>query len=71
MGANYEESQSTTKKEFPVKIRISLREALETRYWLRFIKRLSIIENQKLDLVLFECIELIKILKSILSKTDN
>ena len=71
IGANYEESQATTKREFPVKIRISLREALETRYWLRFIVRLNVVETQKIEPVLLECIELIKILKSILSKTDN
>ena len=45
IGANYEESQATTRKEFLVKIRISLREALESNYWLRIIKALNAAEN--------------------------
>ena len=40
IGANFEEAQSTTYKEFAQKLRIALREANETKYWLRLIKEL-------------------------------
>ncbi len=71
IGANYEESQATTYKEFPVKIRISLREALETRYWLRIIKRLALTSEENIDPIIVECTEIIKILKTILNKVNK
>lgn len=71
VGANYEESQATTYKEFPVKIRISLREALESRYWLKLIQELSIIPDQMIEPLYKECTEIIMILKTILKKTDK
>ncbi len=70
IGANYEESQSTTKNEFPAKIRICVREALETAYWLRVIRSLNITDRPDVDRLLGEDIEIVKILKSILRKTS-
>ena len=71
MGANYEESQATTRKEFPVKIRISLREALESKYWLRIIKAMELILESRIEDLINDCTEYIKILRSILNKFDN
>ena len=49
MGANHEESQATIKKEFPVKIRISLREALESKDWLRIVSALNLIPGNIIE----------------------
>jgi four helix bundle protein len=42
VGANYEESQSSSYKEFAQKTRISLREANESKFWLKIIDKLKI-----------------------------
>ena len=70
VGANYEESQSTTRKEFPAKIRISVREALETKYWLQIILTLGILQEGKVRELIRESEEIAKILKTILRKTS-
>ena len=71
VGANFEEAQSTTYKEFIQKLRISLREANESKYWLRVIKELNISNAQKTDELLKEVDEISKILGSIVSKADK
>ena len=71
VGANFEEAQSTTYKEFIQKLRISLREANESKYWLRVIKELNISNAQKTDELLKEVEEISKILGSIVSKADK
>ena len=71
IGANFEEAQSTTYKEFIQKLRISLREANESKYWLRVIKELNISNAQKTDELLKEVDEISKILGSIVSKADK
>ncbi|MFO7889324.1 MAG: four helix bundle protein, partial [bacterium] len=42
IGANYEEAQSSSLKEFVQRLRISLREANESRYWLKIMERLKL-----------------------------
>lgn len=50
IGANYEESQAgSSKADFKNKVRISLREARESNYWLRVIKALERSENEQLE----------------------
>ncbi len=71
IGANYEESQSSTYKEFLHKIRISLREANETKYWLAIIEQLDLVEKDKLIILLNEAKEITLILGSIASKVDK
>jgi four helix bundle protein len=73
VGANIEESTgSQSKKEFISKLHISLREAKETRYWLRLLKDSEMLELKLVNSFLKDCEELITILVSILksSKTD-
>lgn len=70
MGANYEESQSTTKREFPAKIRISVREGRESIFWLKIIRGLKLGDEIERDRLLNEATELTKILRSILKKTE-
>lgn len=71
IGANFEEAQSTTYKEFIQKLRISLREANESKYWLRVIKELNISDIKITDELLQEINEISKILGSIVSKADK
>ena len=68
IGANYQETQSATRKEFVFKIRICVREALETRYWLRIALALSQVEESRMKAALKENEEIIKILRSILRR---
>ena len=71
IGANYEESQSCTYREFLQKIRIALREANETKYWLNIIKKLEIIETKNTDILINEVSEITNILGAIASKADK
>jgi four helix bundle protein len=71
IGANYEESQSTTRKEFPTKIRICVREGLESKYWLRVIRALEVLNKARIEPLLRENEEIVKILKTILRKTSS
>ena len=69
IGANIEEalvSQST--KEFIAKLNISLKEAHETHYWLRLLKKSGYISKD--DLIL-KSEELFKLLTSIIKSTKN
>jgi len=65
IGANFAEAQSArTKKEFVSTIGISLKEAKETEFWLDIVKDLKLTDN-RVDVIRQKCIELIKILTSI------
>ena len=71
VGANYTESQSTTRKEFPAKIRICVREGMESMYWLRVLQGLEVLQKTRVESLLRESEEIVKILKTILRKTSN
>ncbi|MHB2149556.1 four helix bundle protein [Calditrichota bacterium LG25] len=71
IGANYEESQASTYKEFINKNRIALREAKESIYWLKIIKRLQIGNLEILENLISECKEISNIFGAIVSKADN
>ena len=71
IGANYEEAQSSTYREFSHKTRIALREANETKYWLRVLEKLAIGDTELLKSLLNEINEISKILGSIVSKIDK
>jgi len=69
IGANYEESQgATSKADFRNKIRIALKEARETNYWLRLLKELKI-NKVDLDDIVDESEQLKKILGKISSSS--
>ena len=68
IGANYEESQSATYKEFINKNRIALREAKESIYWLKIIQRLHIGNKEDLKNLISECKEISNIFGAIVSK---
>lgn len=70
IGANYEESQAgSSKADFKNKVRISLREARESNYWLRVIKALERSENEQLESLIQESKKLKNILASIINNT--
>jgi len=72
IGANVEEAiGAISKKEFISKLQISYKEARETKYWLRLFKECGIAKRGKLDDLLGECDEILRILTSILNSSKN
>ena len=69
IGANYQESQTATYKEFINKIRIALREANETAYWLKIIDKLNIGNNTCREFLLSEIGKICKIFGPIYSRS--
>jgi len=69
IGANYEEAQAgSSKADFKNKVRISLKEARESNYWLRVLKALQEKEDEELLFLTRESNEIKKILATILNK---
>jgi four helix bundle protein len=73
IGANVSESQSAqSSKDFINKLEIALKEARETEYWLKLLVASEVISQTKLQLLLQDVDELIRILVSILkTKKQN
>ena len=73
VGANYREAnEALSKKDFLMRIKISLREAKESVYWLRLISETNTLEkrNESKNLI-SEGTELVKILSSIVQKSST
>lgn len=71
VGANYiEANESLGKKDFIMRVRISRKEARESRYWLRLIDVLPEQEKEQKWLI-NESLEIVKILGAILKKVHN
>ena len=71
IGANIAEAQyAQSKADFTSKMSIALKEANETRYWLKLLYKSDYYKNET---VVNDCVEIIKILTSIVnsSKTEN
>ena len=63
IGANCEEAQDAISlKEFLRSINISLKEARETRYWLKVIKESRLLPARLVDIELDECNQIVAIL---------
>lgn len=70
IGANAEEASSgQSRKDFIAKFSISLKEAKETRYWIRLLNDSQYLEDKYATDILSDCDEIIKILTSILKST--
>ncbi|MBN2746157.1 MAG: four helix bundle protein [Bacteroidales bacterium] len=70
-GANYEEAQgAVSKPDFANKVGISLKEMLESSYWIRLIVETTTERSHNWEKLLNEATELKKILGSIYSKTS-
>jgi len=67
IGANIAESQAAASKtDFRNKLRISLKEAYETEFWLRLFFKTEILDKKEFESLLQDCLELIKLLTSII-----
>lgn len=65
IGANTEEAQDASSlKDFIQKLNIALREAKETRYWLRVIEASELLRSDEVKKEIAECGEIIAILTS-------
>ncbi len=72
IGANINEAVSgQTKRDFIHKLSIALKEARETSYWLNLLKDSDYISQQTFDELDSKCLELIKILSSIILTTKE
>ena len=69
VGANYREANDgLSKKDFVHRLRISRKEAKETLYWLELITETNPAIQERIQLLVQECGELIKILSAIIEK---
>lgn len=72
IGANTEEAQNaSSRKDFAHCLTVSLKEARETDYWLRMISEVGIIPTSRLESLLKENKEIIKILTTIIKRTKD
>lgn len=72
VGANYREANETeTKKDFQYRIRICRKEGKETIYWLKLIIEANQNFNERIQPLLQETTELVKIFATILEKTKS
>ena len=72
IGANIAEAQQAqTKADFLTKINISLKETAETKYWLRLLIATDYLDENETRSFLDECVEIEKILYSIVRTTKN
>jgi len=66
IGANVEEALAgQSRKDFFAKMSIASKEARETNYWLRLVKDAGLFDKQRLQGIISESDELVKILTSI------
>ena len=67
IGANVSESQAAASKaDFRNKLRISLKEAYETEFWLKLFYESEILDKKEFESLLEDCLELIRLLTSII-----
>lgn len=70
IGANYEESQAgSSKADFRNKVKIALREARESNFWLRVLEKLDVYDSDEFKFLLKESSELKNILAAIVNNT--
>ena len=70
IGANIREGvNSQSKAEFIAKLQISIKEANETQYWLELLYETDYITKEMYDSIYPECVELTKLLTSIIKTT--
>ena len=67
IGANIAEAQQAqSKADFIAKMSIALKETAETKYWLRLLLATEYLESKEFQSILFDCLELERLLVSIL-----
>ncbi len=69
VGSNLEEADgSLTLNDFVYRVDVAFKEGKETRYWLRLIIERGLLKSEIVNPHLIECVELIKILSTIIYK---
>ena len=72
IGANIAESQQAqSRADFLSKLEIALKEASETKYWLRLLRATDYLSASEFDSIHSDCVELEKILVSIIKSTKK
>lgn len=72
IGANVHEGVlARSKAEFIAKMQISLKEANETKYWIEILHETDFLTEDMYNSIYPECIEIIKLLTSIIKKSRN
>ena len=72
IGANITEAQEAiSKRDFKNKMSISLKEAVETRYWLNLLKDSEYLSEKQIRNLLDELNEIIKILSKIVKNSNE
>jgi len=70
VGANVEEADAAeSKRDFVHKMKIALKEAQETRYWLRMIIESEMLVDEEIKALLKECDEIVRIIHTIIVNT--
>src|SRR5947208_6954431 len=71
IGANLEEAKgANSKADFHAKVRISLKEARESHYWLRLLSASGIVRTTRLAPLMQEANEIVAILTTIAKKSN-
>lgn len=72
IGANVTESQQAqSKPDFVSKINIALKEASETKYWIKLLGATEYLSENQTKSILDDCVEIEKILVTILKSAKN
>lgn len=72
IGANVTESQQAqSKPDFVSKISIALKEASETKYWIKLLGTTEYLSENQTKSILDDCVEIEKILVTILKSAKN
>ncbi len=72
IGANiHEASNGQSKRDFLTKTYISIKEASETEYWINLLIKTDYLSKEQGESILTDCIELKKILTSIIKSTKE
>jgi len=72
IGANIKEAiKGQSDKDFQHKLNIALKEASETEYWLELLVETEYISEKEFGSLHFDCVEIIKILTSILKTSKS
>ena len=72
IGANIHEGvNAQSRKDFLSKMYIAFKEASETEYWINLLTRTEYLSETKSNIILVECVEIKKILTSIIKTTKT
>ena len=72
IGANVVEAQQAqSRPDFAAKLSISLKEAVETNYWLRLLNATGYLSDIEFRSIITDCTELEKMLTSIIKSTKS